>query len=71
MADRSIGYYNCVGKTIATMELRSVIGRTVKDYDISFPKGSNFDGKEFFSRIVDHFSSGVPPQNVVFTKRHV
>lgn len=52
------------------MELRSVIGRTVKDYDITFPKGSNFDGKEFYPRIVDHFSSGVPQQDVVFTKRH-
>lgn len=52
------------------MELRSVIGRTVKDYDINFPKGSNFDGKEFYSRIIDHFSSGVPQQDLVFTKRN-
>ncbi|OKL55488.1 hypothetical protein UA08_09188 [Talaromyces atroroseus] len=66
----SLGHYNCVGKTVAMMELRSVVARTVKDYDISFPAGVKFDGKEFFSRIIDHFSTGVPRQDVVFTKRH-
>ncbi|KFZ12717.1 hypothetical protein V502_06954 [Pseudogymnoascus sp. VKM F-4520 (FW-2644)] len=64
-----MGPYKCPGKAIAMMELRSVIAKTVCRYDISFPKGAKFDLNEFFLGVKDHFTAGIPEQELVFTRR--
>jgi len=44
----SVGPYNCVGRGLAWMELRSVISRTVHSYEVSLPNGVEFDENRFF-----------------------
>jgi len=63
-----IGPGNCPGKPLALMELRSVIARTLNEFDVSFPVGTNFD-LSFFRRVKDQFVAGVPKQDLVFTAR--
>jgi cytochrome P450 len=63
------GPFNCAGRNLAMMELRSVVARVAHEFDIAFPAGTNFDAENYFSRIKDHFVSGAPPQNLVFTRR--
>lgn len=65
-----MGPYKCPGKAIAMMELRSVIAKTVCRYDISFPKSAKFDLNEFFLGVKDHFTAGIPEQELVFTRRN-
>ncbi|KAL4745630.1 hypothetical protein BDW72DRAFT_186361 [Aspergillus terricola var. indicus] len=65
------GPFNCAGRNLAMMELRSVVARVAHKFDIAFPPGSNFDANEYFGRIKDHFVSGAPPQNLIFTERRV
>lgn len=65
----SMGVYNCIGKGLAMMELRSVIGRSVAEYEIMFPKNVEFDEEEFFGNVKDHFTSGIPRCELAFKKR--
>lgn len=51
------------------MEIRSVIARTIHDYDVSLPEGQSLTEKGFFDGVKDHFIAGVPKQSLVFTKR--
>ncbi|KAL1966197.1 hypothetical protein VTN77DRAFT_4749 [Rasamsonia byssochlamydoides] len=67
----TMGPYMCPGRSIAMMEMRSVIARTVQKYDISFPQGTDFDIQEFLENIKDHFTAGVPELKLVFTPRKV
>ncbi|KAF2703227.1 cytochrome P450 [Pleomassaria siparia CBS 279.74] len=62
----STGPYNCVGKGLAMMELRSVISRVVNEFDILLPEG--FDAKTYFDSVKDHFTAGPPDQKVVFKR---
>lgn len=64
-----MGPYKCPGKAIAMMELRSVIAKVVCRYDISLPKDSKFDLNAFFAGVKDHFTAGIPEQELVFTRR--
>ncbi|KAI9645352.1 hypothetical protein NHQ30_006088 [Ciborinia camelliae] len=65
----SMGAYNCIGKGLAMMELRSVVARTIFVYEVSFPEKVKFDEERFFSGIKDHFTIGVPKCELVFRKR--
>ncbi|KAM0150549.1 hypothetical protein ACHAPG_008799 [Botrytis cinerea] len=65
----SMGVYNCIGKSLAMMELRSVIGRSIAEYEVSFPKNVKFDEEEFFGNVKDHFTSGIPRCELVFKRR--
>ncbi|KIN08910.1 hypothetical protein OIDMADRAFT_153522 [Oidiodendron maius Zn] len=67
----SMGPYMCPGKAVAMMEMRSVIAHLVQRYRIDFPKGANFDIQKYYSDIVDHFTAGIPDQELVFTPRNV
>jgi hypothetical protein len=62
------GSSNCPGKSLAMMELRSVIARTLHEFDVSFPEGTRLD-LSFFKEVKDHFVAGVPKVDLVFTKR--
>ncbi|QGA22244.1 hypothetical protein EYB26_009960 [Talaromyces marneffei] len=64
-----IGPFNCAGRNLAMMELRSVVARVVHEFDVSFPKGVEFDAVNYFDRVKDHFIAGAPKQDMVFTKR--
>ncbi|KAK2793068.1 hypothetical protein FQN52_002216 [Onygenales sp. PD_12] len=64
-----IGPYNCAGKSLAMMELRSVISRTIHEFDVGFPPNSNFNPDDYFSRSKDHFVAGAALQDLVFTQR--
>lgn len=64
----NIGPGNCPGRPLAMMELRSVIARTLQKYDVSFPKGYEFD-ISFFKDVKDHFVAAVPKMELVFSKR--
>jgi cytochrome P450 len=59
-----IGPYSCVGKTLAYMELRSVIRRVVNEFDVVLPEG--FVPEEYWNGIRDHFTAGPPKQEVNF-----
>ena len=63
------GPHNCAGRNLALMELRSVIARTVHEYDVRFPRDQEVVAEEYFSRTKDHFVAGAPRQEVVFTRR--
>lgn len=65
------GPFNCAGRNLAMMELRSVVARVAHEFDIAFLPGSDFDAVDYFGRIKDHFVSGAPPQELVFTKREI
>ncbi|EDN98276.1 hypothetical protein SS1G_13134 [Sclerotinia sclerotiorum 1980 UF-70] len=65
----SMGAYSCIGKGLAMMELRSVIARTILEYEVLFPENTKFDEKAFFNEIKDHFTSGVPKCELVFKRR--
>ncbi|CAJ2511785.1 Uu.00g074100.m01.CDS01 [Anthostomella pinea] len=59
--------YNCAGKNLAMTELRSVVARVTGDYDVGFPVEDKFDEEAFFERMTDHFTIGVPRQNLIFS----
>lgn len=62
----STGPYNCVGKGLAMMELRSVVGRVVREFDILLPEG--FSGETYWRGVKDHFTAGPPAQMVRFVR---
>jgi len=64
----NVGSSNCPGKSLALMEIRSILARTLHEFDVSFPEGVQFD-IAFFNGIRDRFVGGVPKQDLVFTKR--
>lgn len=68
------GPYNCPGKGLAMLALRSVISRTVHQYNISIPipdkySPKNFDPETFFNGITDQVTSQVPDCELLFEKR--
>jgi hypothetical protein len=67
--DGCIGPGNCPGKQLAMMELRSVVARTVNEFDVSFPSRTKFNELAFFREVKDHFVAGVPEQKLVFAPR--
>lgn len=62
----STGPYNCVGKGLAMMELRSVIGRLVNEFDIVLPDGTVRE--KYWEGVKDHFTAGPPKQEVKFVR---
>lgn len=62
----STGSYSCAGKTLAYMEMRSVIRRVVNEFDIVLPEG--FVAEEYWNGIREHFTAGPPRQFVSFVR---
>jgi cytochrome P450 len=58
------GPYNCAGKSLAYMELRSVVGRVISEFDVKLPEG--FEAHKYWEGIRDHFTAGPPKQLVRF-----
>lgn len=62
----STGPYNCVGKGLAMMELRSVVRRVVNEFDLVLPEG--FVEQAYWDAIKEHFTAGPPRQLVRFVR---
>jgi cytochrome P450 len=62
----STGPYNCAGKALAMMELRSVVARVVNEFDVVLDEG--FDVEAYWEGIMDHFTAGPPAQMVRFVR---
>ncbi|RDW83071.1 hypothetical protein BP5796_04562 [Coleophoma crateriformis] len=63
-----VGPGNCPGKALALMELRSVLARTIREYDVQIPPNVSFDWG-FFDGVKDLFVAWVPTMNLIFTRR--
>jgi cytochrome P450 len=59
----STGPYDCVGKRLAYMEMRSVIARVMGEFDVCLPKG--FKEEEYWGEVRDHITAAAPPNQVV------
>jgi cytochrome P450 len=62
----STGSHSCAGKALAMMELRSVVGRVVAEFDVRLDEGTDVDA--YFEGIKDHFTAGAPRIMVRFVK---
>jgi cytochrome P450 len=59
----STGLYSCAGKNMAMMELRSVAGRVLNEFDVVLPE--DFDARAYFAGIRNRFTSGPPPKQLL------
>lgn len=62
----STGAHNCAGKALAMMELRSVVGRVVAEFDVVLDEGTDVDA--YWEGIKDHFTAGPPNMTAKFIK---
>lgn len=60
------GPYNCAGKGMAMMELRSVVSRVISEFDVKMPEG--FNEEQYWNGIKDQGTAGPPRQEVMFVK---
>ncbi|KAL2043852.1 hypothetical protein N7G274_003372 [Stereocaulon virgatum] len=60
----SIGSYSCIGKHLALMEIRSIVSRIVREFDVSFAPGE--DGKEVMGAAKDTFTLSPGELQLVF-----
>lgn len=63
----SIGPYGCIGKNLAYMEVRLLTTHLITKFDVALAPGE--DGYNLLMRSVDHFTMGLGPLNLVFTRR--
>ncbi|KAF2496864.1 cytochrome P450 [Lophium mytilinum] len=65
------GPYDCAGKKLAMMELRSVVAKIVKDWNwkVIGEGGEKWDRAAWFGGVKDHSIAGAPKARVVFEKR--
>lgn len=63
----STGPYNCIGKNVALMELRTLTAHLIRQFDVALAPGE--DGSALMTKSEDHFVTGLAPVNLVFTKR--
>lgn len=62
----STGPYSCAGKALAMMELRSVVGRVIAEFDVRLDEG--VDVNAYWEGIKDHFTAGAPKVMVRFVR---
>jgi len=63
----STGPYNCIGKNVALMELRTLTAHLIRQFDVALAPGE--DGSALLTKSEDHFVTGLAPVNLVFSKR--
>lgn len=61
-----IGAYNCIGKGVAMMELRTLTARILLNYNVSFAPGE--DGSRLENDSKDHFTMSLAPLDLMFTR---
>lgn len=62
----STGPYSCAGKALALMELRSLVGRVVAEFDVFVQEGT--DVRAYWEAIRDNFTAGAPGVRVRFVR---
>jgi cytochrome P450 len=60
------GPYSCAGKSLAMMELRSVVGRVINEFDVKMPR--DFIAEKYWDGIKNHGMACPPPQDVIFAR---
>ncbi|KAL2868106.1 cytochrome P450 [Aspergillus lucknowensis] len=63
----SAGEFNCIGRPLALMNLRTTVARLVMEFDIEFAPGE--DGSRFLGDAKDNFVFYFGHLNLVFTRR--
>lgn len=63
----STGPYNCVGKQLAFMEIRSVTSSILRRYNVALAPGQTRE--EFVNGMVDGFTVACPKLELIFTPR--
>ena len=64
----SSGPFGCIGKNLALMEIRTVVSRMIMNFDVAFAPGE--DGTNLLMKTTEHFTLGLGPMDLVFTKRN-
>ena len=64
----SVGPFGCIGKNLALMELRTLVTRLIKSFDVEFAPGE--DGSKVLTKTKDHFTVDVGDLELVFKPRH-
>ena len=65
----SLGAFNCIGKNLAMMELRTVLSRLFYEFDVSFAPGE--DGTALLEDTKEHFTLSLADLNVCLEPRKV
>jgi tryprostatin B 6-hydroxylase len=60
----NVGPYNCIGKNLALMEIRTLTTRILLGFDVSLAPGET--GKNLIMGAKDHFTLGIAPFHLVF-----
>jgi cytochrome P450 len=63
----SSGPFGCIGKNLALMEIRLLTTQLVTLFDVEFAPGET--GKALLEKSTDHFTMGLAPMELVFSKR--
>jgi len=63
----SSGPFGCIGKNLALMEIRTLTSRMIMNFDVSFAPGE--DGTRLLMETREHFTLGLSPLDLVFTKK--
>ncbi|KAF2710676.1 cytochrome P450 [Pleomassaria siparia CBS 279.74] len=63
----SVGTYGCIGRPLATMEMRAVIAEIVMRFDVDFAKDD--DGRSFIEDTTDQFTLHLADLELKFTAR--
>ncbi|KAK5957815.1 hypothetical protein OHC33_001004 [Knufia fluminis] len=63
----STGPYNCIGKNLALMEVRTITSQIVDQFDVSFAPGE--DGSTLLMKTRDHFTLGLAELRLCFKRR--
>lgn len=63
----STGPYNCVGKQLAFMEIRSVTSSILRRYNVALAPGQTREA--FLDDMVDGFTIACPKLELIFTPR--
>ena len=63
----SPGPYGCIGKPLALLEIRTVVAKLITAYDVKYAPGE--DGSKLLNESRDHFTIGLAPLNLQFTRR--
>ena len=64
----STGPFGCIGKNLAYMEVRTITSQIIEQFDVSLAPGE--DGHKLLNETVDHFTLGLQPLMLEFTRRN-
>jgi tryprostatin B 6-hydroxylase len=63
----AIGPYNCIGRPLALLNLRTTLVKLITTFDVGFAPGE--DGRAFVQQAQDNFVLYMGPLHLTFTRR--